>query len=82
MENNAENMTLVSFCGLSCVVLVVDVPLTLLDFVIMQGGVLHMITLYVHVTYLCLSSSISKHTVLNHTSSNHARAKKVCRRSH
>ena len=58
MQNNTENMTmtLITFCGLFCVILVIDGPLTFLDFLIMQGAVVRMIILDVHIAQPCLHS--------------------------
>lgn len=58
-------------------VLVVDGPLTFLDLLMMQDGVIHMIMLHVHVAHPCLC--MSDLSVLKHSSSNFARARKVFR---
>lgn len=60
-------------------VLVVDGPLTFLDLLMMQDGVIHMIMLHVHVAHPCLCLCMSDLSVLKHSSSNFARARKVFR---
>ena len=74
-ENDAGHDKL--FVALICVVLVIDGPLTFLDFLISQGSVKHLIVLHVHIVHvcLCLRLCVSNRTVSKHTSSNCARAK-------
>lgn len=49
------------------------------DFLNVQGSVIRMIILHVRVAHLCMCSCMINHTMLKHTSSNRARAEKVCR---
>lgn len=61
--------TLLTFCGLFCVILVIDGPLSFLDFLIVQDAVIRVIILHVHIAQPCLHSYMSNRTMLKHTSS-------------
>lgn len=72
-----ENMALLTFFGLICVILLMDGPLTFLDFSIMQSRAIRMIILHFHIAHPCLCLYMSYHTVPKHTASNSAMASKV-----
>lgn len=63
-----ENMALLTFFGLICVILLMDGPLTFLDFSIIR---------HFHIAHPCLCLYMSYHTVPKHTASNSAMASKV-----
>ena len=48
------------FCGLFCVILVIDGLLKFLDFLIMQGGIICMIILHIHVEQPCYNFACLK----------------------
>ena len=76
MENNTENRTLLTFMWLILYHFGHRRPLTFLDFLIVQGRVIPIIILHVHVVHLCLCSYNC--IVLKHTPFSDARAKNVC----
>ena len=57
--------------------MLIDGPLTFLDSLIMQGDVIHVIILHVHVAHPGLCLCMSGRTGAEHTSSSCARAKGV-----
>lgn len=63
-QNREHDLTDFFVAYFTCMVLVSDSPLTFLEFLIMQGSIIHIIILHVDITQQCLCWCISNRTVL------------------